>query len=143
MLMINSYKKGRRWEQEAAKLLTKTTGKQHFRVPNSGAMSTSLDIKDQRFQGDIFVEDPEHQTVIECKYVNKLSLNMLLSKKGNIHRWISKLEEYPDWILLIKLRNAGAYAITPYKETMYRLFPKHDWNTELKLNLRHILIKII
>ena len=75
--MINSLNKGKRFEREVAKILTKHFGVPFKRVPMSGAFSTTQNTKNPVFAGDVFTEDKwfndYYNIVIECKRIKRLS----------------------------------------------------------------------
>jgi Holliday junction resolvase len=81
-----SIRKGKQFEREAAKLLTKLTGKEWRRVPSSGAMATAQGIEDSRFKGDLFCEAEEYKDVcVECKITKKPIT--LVNVEETINRW--------------------------------------------------------
>ncbi len=64
--------KGKAFEREAAKLLTKLTGKEWKRVPCSGGFATAQGVQDSRFKGDLFCEEIEYKDImVECKIQGK------------------------------------------------------------------------
>lgn len=72
-MATNSYIKGRRYEQKISKMLSKRFGVKFHRVPNSGGLATSTEVKLSQFKGDIFTDDKSWNTkynaVIECKKI--------------------------------------------------------------------------
>ena len=65
-IMTNSIKKGKKFEREIAKRLSKLTGKEFLRVPMSGGFSTSF--KTRTLKGDVFSEAEDYKdVVVECK----------------------------------------------------------------------------
>ena len=121
-----SIHKGKRFEREAATLLTKSTGSQWQRVPQSGATATTKQLEQKSWFGDVFTEDTKYQDVIvECKHYNKLELSELFNTKSKLSGWIAKLElqagQSTDWVLLVKADRKGTYALANYASTLSRL----------------------
>ena len=75
--MTNSIRKGKRFELEVAHLLTKYLGKEFKRVPMSGAFATTQQTKNPIFKGDVFTEDKDFGTVIECKRIKKVTPSIM------------------------------------------------------------------
>jgi len=146
--MINSLNKGKRWERDAAKLLTKTTGAEWHRVPMSGAYATqNPKLKTQNFKADLFTEDERYASMtVECKAVRFLSVNMMFNKKSMLHEWIRKLEfttgkeAGTDWVLLIRPDNQGIVALSTNPEALEKLFPGN--NKYLTLFQAYYMIKV-
>ena len=118
--MVNSIRKGKRFEREIAKKLSKLTSVKWHRTPSSGAMSTTQSITDNRFKGDIFTEDERYNyIVIECKITKKkITLSDLLNPNSIIYKWISQTlreAESRDWILIFKDGTRKTYLVAyPY-----------------------------
>lgn len=93
--MVNSIRKGKRFEREVAKLLTILTGVKWQRVPQSGAMATMMNLKNRIFAGDVFCEDEPFNTwVVECKITKeRITLSDFTSKKSRLWKWIEQLEK--------------------------------------------------
>jgi len=117
--MINSIRKGKRYEREIANYLTKKTGLKWQRTPQSGATATSQNLK-ETFKGDVFTEqEPYHSIVIECKNMagKDISLAHLFRKKSKIHSFIQQAEKEAgnnNWLLFIRFK--GKDFITFSKE---------------------------
>ena len=94
MVRVNSLKKGRRFERFVAKLLSKTFKIPFHRVPASGAFSTTNQINDPRFKGDVFTENKKwnkiFNVVIECKTTRELSRVDWSSKYWYFDLWFNK-----------------------------------------------------
>lgn len=141
--MVNSIAKGKRFEREAAKLLSSTTQVPWHRTPCSGAMSTTQKIKNKAFKGDVFTEHPNYTMVVECKSINHFLLPSLFSQKSLAWQWICKLEaDFATWALLVKVRQSGILAISPYTDVLKSLFPKHVWNHMILIDAKYAMIKI-
>ena len=73
--MVNSLDKGKAYERKIAKLLSKRFKVDFHRVPMSGAMSTTTQVKTPQLAGDIFTDSKRwnkaHNVVIECKKIGK------------------------------------------------------------------------
>jgi hypothetical protein len=87
--MINSIQKGKRFERAMVYVMQNLTGVIWHRVPNSGAMATSQNIEDFRYQADLFCEDPRYSNWgVEAKITfHTLNLNTLFSDKSTLWRW--------------------------------------------------------
>ena len=97
--MTNSINKGKSFERKIAKILSDDFGIRFQRVPCSGGFSTMLNVENPIFHGDIFVEDEkwnhEHNAVIECKCIKRLTLNdyvNYLKGEGIISEWIRQCQ---------------------------------------------------
>ena len=132
--MVNSLSKGKRFEREITKLLTKTFGCEFKRVPMSGAFSTTQHTKNQVFKGDVFTEDKnfneEFDVVIECKRVKKLPKHDFSTQRGRfdflgkkrIKRWINQCvrESKPKSFWLVFREDYGRpYVIIGYYHLTY------------------------
>lgn len=93
--MVNSIRKGKKFERECAKLLTEITGVKWQRVPCSGGMQTAQNIEDRRFRGDLFTEDEKYKdTVVECKITKKkITLAHLFNRRSEFWSWWMQLLE--------------------------------------------------
>jgi len=91
-IMTNSIKKGKKFEREIAKRLSKLTGKEFLRVPMSGGFSTSF--KTRTLKGDVFSEAEDYKdVVVECKIrKNPIKIGDLTSKKSELWDWIEQTE---------------------------------------------------
>ncbi|MEO0272619.1 MAG: hypothetical protein ABIM30_05975 [candidate division WOR-3 bacterium] len=110
--MVNSLKKGHRYEREVAKWLSNATGALFYRTPNSGATATSMKIGE--FAGDILTNDARFaNTVIECKHYRKpVTLDDLFASKSYFWEWVhqaTKEADGRDWILFFKANRGGTF----------------------------------
>lgn len=89
--MVNSKKKGNRFELKIAKYLSKQTGVKWARVPTSGATFTSQGMP--QYRGDITCSDTTYDDyVIECKhYRAAVTLQDLVSPKSKLWNWVNQL----------------------------------------------------
>ena len=115
--MVNSIKKGKSFERDVANYLTRHTGVQWHRVPQSGAFATVNKSNDNRFDGDVFTEDAKFQDlVIECKnYKDDINLNALFNKNSLFWGWVEQAEtESRDkrWLLFIKITRTGTFIVS-------------------------------
>jgi hypothetical protein len=109
--MINSYKKGRSFEQQIAKLLTTTSNKPWKRVPNSGSLKKLH--THPLFQGDIYSENyPDVH--VECKAFRMFHTAQLFNAQSNFNtsiKQVIKESNGRDWLLFIKPNNKGLYVL--------------------------------
>ena len=136
--MSNSLRKGKAFEREIAKLLTKTFKVKFYRVPMSGAFQTQKNTRNPVFKGDVFTEDKKwnkrFNTIIECKRVKRLprlDLNDYKSgfdflSKNLIHKWIEQCifeagrknfwlimkEDYKPPIIIRGYNHKGVFILT-------------------------------
>ena len=113
--MVNSIKKGKGFEREVAKFLTKITGCNFRRVPMSGAFSTSFHTSGHQFKGDVFTEDEKlKDIVIECKFHKNLAICDFFNPNSKLYDWIRQSineSKGNDWILFFKINNIGTFII--------------------------------
>jgi len=113
--MINSKKKGNRFELEIAKLLTQITEKQWYRVGvSSGARFTTIGA--EKFRGDITTDNIElQQYIIETKATKgRVTLEDIVNPKSKLNEWIEQcIREAPEnkWILIFKANNGNTFAL--------------------------------
>ena len=105
--MVNSIKKGKRFERIVASLLTKITGKKWMRVPQSGAFSTVNGSDKPQFKGDVFCEDKEYRDiVVECKMRRRpILFSEIFNPYSKLWSWISQAERESKnnrWVLFFK-----------------------------------------
>lgn len=121
--MINSINKGKTYERAVAQKLSSVFGTKFFRVPQSGATSTTKNLKN--FHGDVFTEDESFNknfdVVVECKKTqNKITLldYILLNKnKGPLYPWIKQCvgeSQQKDFWLIFKWDYAEDIIIPGY-----------------------------
>lgn len=143
--MVNTKKKGNRFELETAKLLTETTGAEWQRVPQSGAFATKNNSNDPRFNGDIFTEHPDFQhIVIECKSYKKFELNELFSHKSDFYQWINQCCEESKgeaWVMFIKAKSKGVYAVSTLVDNFITLNVDNGIPLEIASNWKMIKIE--
>lgn len=113
--MVHVKNKGNSFEREVAKFLSERTQSKWYRVPTSGAFSTTQDTTDPRFQGDVYCDNPKYQQiVIECKSYASLELNEIFLEKSKFWKWVKQSEdeskEFP-WLLFIKINRKGTYLV--------------------------------
>ena len=110
MARINSQRKGKRFEREITKKLSKLTGLTFKRVPMSGGFGT-MGAKRREFRGDIYCENENSywakHVVIECKITKKkISLSDLFFDKSSIlAKWVKQAhkEAHPmQWVLIFR-----------------------------------------
>lgn len=120
--MTNSIKKGKRYEREVAKLLTKLTGVRWFRVPISGAFATARKVKDSRFRGDLFTDDERFKDlVIECKILKRKPTERTLAK------WITQAKRESrnkKWILIYRWNRAKSRILASDKQIIRKILPQ-------------------
>lgn len=115
--MINSKKKGNRFELEIAKLLTEITGKSWYRVGvSSGARFTTIGA--EKFRGDITTDDPDlQQYIIETKATKgRITWEDEVNPKSKLNEWIEQVikeSEGKKWVLLFKANNGNIFAVEP------------------------------
>ena len=111
--MVNSIQKGKRFERETAKMLSKATGAEWKRVPQSGAFSTVNRSDDPRFFGDVFAEHENYNDlVVECKSYKNFSINDLFNYKSKFWKWVSQARQESKglhWLLFFKIDNKGVF----------------------------------
>ena len=113
--MVNSINKGKGFERVTAKLLTKLTGVDWQRVPQSGAFATVNRSEDPRFFGDVFTEDSEFSdVVIECKNYSALEINDLFNEGSKFWKWVEQASTESkglDWLLIIQIKRRGIFCV--------------------------------
>ena len=119
--MVNSKKKGNRFELKIAKLLTEKTGVKWYRVPLSGAFATKQGTKDIRFKGDIYTDDKYYNNiVIECKATkDRITLEDIYNIKSKLWKWIQQSERESNnkqWLLFFKANNGKIFILENSKE---------------------------
>ena len=127
--MVHRLNKGKGFERDVVKLLSKTTGKPWFRVPMSGGYSTSTNTTDPRFKGDVYSDDPAFGfIVVECKNYASLNIQELFNNKSKFYDWIIQTRKESllngaelDWILFIKITNVGIFCVVPNTEILHTL----------------------
>lgn len=125
--MINSKKKGTRFEREVAHLLNKITGGARWnRVSNSGAMATAQGVEDFRFKGDLFTEDKRFANIlIECKMQRKpINLQDIINPKSSWSAWIDQTKKESAgmyWLMFFRW-NAGNIMFAASKNMPALLF---------------------
>lgn len=141
---MNSITKGKRFEKEAVKILTESTNHQWFRVPNSGSMQTAQGIDDHRFKGDVFCDHQDYkEMMVECKYVNHNLITSVFNPGSPLHKWFEKCDKQSmPWILLLKIRHQGVYAISPYKTIMDMMFPDLEIHHEILIDRKYLWRKV-
>lgn len=110
--MVQSIKKGKKFELEVAHLLSKITGGARWnRVPNSGGIATTGATTDPRFAGDVYTDEKRYaDIVVECKIQRKpINLLDLINPKSMWNQWIgqTKVESKGKFWLLFFRWNAG------------------------------------
>ena len=88
--MVNSRQKGAGFESKAVKILEQYTGKKWTRSPQSGGVSTRTG--NQALAGDIIRKGKPSPYVIECKKYKEVNLEDLVTRKGNMMKWLTQLE---------------------------------------------------
>lgn len=133
--MVNSIKKGKRFEREMCKYLTKKLGVKFYRVANSGGLQTSSNLQNNIFKGDIFTEEaPWNNVVFECKFRKKLlKLDELftVAEKGNLNGFLAQvwtsagcgnvLGNSENWCLFVKSNHSKPFVITNNEDLLLKL----------------------
>ena len=88
--MVNSRQKGNAFESKVVKILEKHTGKKWTRSPQSGGVATRTG--NQALAGDIIRKGKPSPYVIECKKYKEVNLEDLVTRKGNMMKWLAQLE---------------------------------------------------
>ena len=113
--MVNSKNKGSCFEREVRQLLTKASGFEWFRVPMSGAYSTSTNTSSHVFKGDVYTDEPFFKDlVIECKSYKDLKFNSFFNNKSVFWDWIRQCESESqghEWLLFFKINRLGTYVV--------------------------------
>ena len=113
--MINSKKKGNRFELEIAKILTELTNTKWYRVGvSSGARFTTIGA--EKYQGDVTTDDSMYQNVIiECKATkNRITLEDIANPKSRLYEWINQAKQKDKkWILFFKANNGSIFYLKP------------------------------
>ena len=114
--MVNSIAKGKASERQFARILERITKVKWNRVSCSGGMATAQGIHDSRFQGDLWSEDKNYQTVIiECKAGKKnVRLEDIKNPKSIFWSWINQTRnesEGKDWALLFKTNFGDSFIV--------------------------------
>lgn len=123
--MINSIRKGKNFEREVAKILTKITGVKWMRVPQSGATATTQGT--ENFRGDIFCEDEKYKNVVvECKIRKEpILLEELFEeekKQNKLADWITQTKKEAQnkkFILFCKSNNRKIIVVSNDKELIH------------------------
>jgi len=121
--MINVNNKGKSFERDIARLLTKTTNHKWHRVPCSGALAQNR--KDHTFHGDIYCDNDKLKTIhVECKAWKDLSITEPYSTKSKLHTTIQKTKKQSmgnPWVVIIKINNKGIFTVTESIELLTTL----------------------
>ncbi len=113
--MINSKKKGNRFELEISKVLTNITGEKWYRVGvSSGARFTTIGA--EKFQGDITTDNPElQQYIIETKATKgRVTFEDIVNPKSKLNEWINQCireSQGKKWALFFKANNGNIFVI--------------------------------
>ena len=124
-----SKNKGKSFEREVAKLLSKAFNENFERVPNSGAFvggkNKSKRMKVDEDQERIFLGDiippKDWEIVIECKNYKKLDggfEKVLHDRNAKIEKWLTELTydaEHRFHILFMKFNYIGTFFVLPLK----------------------------
>jgi len=141
--MSNANKnKGKGWERELAKHLSKVTGKSFTRVPNSGAFvggknffRTETLSKEQigMFEGDLITPKEWDHVRFECKFYKKMAWAKLFAPEGEsqMNKWIEQVSQgtRPYWFLCFKINNIGRFVLFLdnvkyiYQNSLYYFIP--------------------
>lgn len=127
--MINSKKKGNRFELEISKVLTELTGKPWYRVGvSSGARFTTIGA--EKFRGDITTDDPElQQYIIETKATKgRITLEDFVNPKSKLNEWIEQcIREAPinKWVLIFKANNGNTFALLQKENEFHERYFKN------------------
>jgi len=129
--MVNSIQKGKGFERQIVKTLTKLTNVDWKRVPMSGAFSTVNKSEDKRFFGDVFTENILYKNlVVECKKTKEpITLIELLNPKARLTEWLKQTETESkgmDWILIFSWNNSKIFFVCPKEETVKKLNIKNS-----------------
>jgi len=89
--VVNSRAKGASFESKIVKILEKITGKKWARTPQSGGVATRTG--NTKLAGDIMRKGKTSPYVIEAKKYKEVNLEDLVTRKGNMIKWIAQLEK--------------------------------------------------
>ena len=126
--MNNNKNKGKSYERQLAKHLTKVFGFNFERVPNSGAFVGGKNIaRAQKLSqnqllsssGDIMTPEQLAHVDFECKFYKDLAFNSLFNNCEIVNKWISQASTTTKdvWFLCIKINHKGEYLIFYKKHT--------------------------
>jgi|GEM_PF-5296189 len=145
--MINSKKKGNRFELEIAKVLTNLTGSQWYRVGvSSGARFTTIGA--EKFRGDITTDDPGFQQyVIETKAIKgRVTFEDIVNPKSKLNVWIEQAiaeSQGKQWVLFFKANNGNIFAVTLIENDFGANFLKNKEIGTIKQNNNTFVIYLI
>jgi hypothetical protein len=138
--MINSKKKGNRFELVIAKLLTEKTGFKWYRVGvSSGARYTTQGA--EKYRGDVTTDDKEYiKYIIETKATkSRVSLEDVVNPKSKFNEWIEQCIRETDndnWTLFFKANNGKIFGLEPLEtDFAKRYFDKPFMVLNKKYNL--------
>ena len=115
--MINSKKKGNRFELVISKKLTEITGIKWYRVGvSSGARYTTIGA--EKYRGDITTDNKDLQKyIIETKATkNRISMEDIVNPKSRFNEWIEQCIRESDndnWVLFFKANMGKIFALEP------------------------------
>lgn len=120
--MVNSQRKGKRFEREVAKKLSEFYGLPFRRVPMSGGFGT-MGATRREFRGDIYCDSPKcgiwQKIVVECKVTKqKINLSDIFREKSLLWQWVEQAKreaEGQDWVLIFKDGTRKLYAVSQKK----------------------------
>jgi hypothetical protein len=121
--MANANKnKGKTWERQMAKDLIEVFGVNFNRVPNSGAFTGGVNIKNNQFltdeqkqlmTGDIIVPKELKACSFECKFYKEFSFPSLLLNNAILNTWIQQafMDNGKHTFLVFKINNKGSFVV--------------------------------